>query len=43
MIHVVLAGGRVTQLSWLTAPGYGITAFPGMMAVGGIPAFPVNP
>ena len=41
MIRVVLlTGHRVTPLRWLTAPGYGIVAFPGMPAEGaGIPLF----
>jgi hypothetical protein len=44
MIRVVLlAGGRVTRLPRLTAPGYGIVAFSGMPEEGGLPAFPVNP
>jgi hypothetical protein len=41
MIRVVLlTGHRATPLPWLTAPGYGTVAFPGMPAEGaGIPLF----
>jgi hypothetical protein len=44
VIHVVLLdNGRVRQLPWLAATAYEITAFPGITAFGGIPAFPLNP
>jgi len=42
--HVVLlAGGKVTQLPWLTATVNEITAFPGITAENAVPAFPWSP
>ena len=44
VIHVVLlTGNRITQLPWLTAPGYGLVTFPGMPLEGGPVGFPAKP